>query len=144
MYPSKTVVHGIYILCYLSKQADDDLASATEISRAVSVPREHARKILTELSGAGLLSSVAGRSGGYRLERDLSEISVLDVLDALHTPAADLGFWPRTCSVASEEHCSVRPNLAELHRQLREVLASRSLASLVTRSCQQQLGEQVA
>ena len=50
------------------------------------VPAAYLAKALQGLSRAGIVESVPGRKGGYRLGRPPAEISLLDVVDALAGP----------------------------------------------------------
>jgi Rrf2 family protein len=47
------------------------------------VPKEYLSKAMQGLSQAGIVATVPGPSGGYRLARPAAEISVLDVVEAV-------------------------------------------------------------
>lgn len=47
------------------------------------VPKEYLSKALQALSQAGLVDSTLGPSGGYRLAREASAISFLDIVEAI-------------------------------------------------------------
>ena len=47
------------------------------------VPPAYLAKHLQAMTHAGIVESIAGRNGGYRLARPAAEISVLDVVDAV-------------------------------------------------------------
>ncbi|MCP4593178.1 MAG: hypothetical protein GY842_20775 [bacterium] len=127
----KATVHGIYMLCYLCRQDVGTVTSAATLAKAVDVPPEHARKILMRLCAAGLATSTNGRSGGYASTRSMEDTSVLDVLEATN-PVADDGVPPpRMCAAAPDEACSVQPGLADLQKQMRGILADRSLAAVI-------------
>ncbi len=131
---SKTAVHGIYMLCYLSRQGSGSITSATVLAKAVDAPPEHARKILMRLCAAGLVNSVNGRAGGYASTGSMEDISVLDVLDAIGRVPDD-GLQPRMCAAAPDEACSVQPGLADLREQMRRFLAGKTLASVIGAEC---------
>lgn len=135
MFLGKTVVHGIYALCYLSRRARGALASSAEIAQAVGVPSEHARKVLTALTSAGLVLSVRGRSGGFALARPLGEITMLDALDALNPGAGLAAVERRSCPVASSQACCVQSGLSAVREDLRALFASRTLDSVVGVEC---------
>ncbi len=135
MFLGKTVVHGIYALCYLSRQRPDEMVSASAVAAAVGVPPEHARKILTSLAAAGLVDSVRGRSGGYALARRLQDISMLDALDALNPDAGMYALESRACPVSSHNPCCVQPGLAALREEVRALFANCSLESILGEEC---------
>jgi Rrf2 family protein len=57
-----------------------------EISETFGIPERYLVQILLQLKGAGLVASVRGASGGYRLARTASTISLGEVLAAVDGP----------------------------------------------------------
>lgn len=57
-----------------------------EISSGYGIPERYLVQILLQLKGAGLVASTRGASGGYRLARDASSISLSQVLTAVDGP----------------------------------------------------------
>lgn len=56
------------------------LASATEISNEMKIPRGYLEKVLSKLKKAEYISSDLGVRGGYRLNMTLEEITLGDVI----------------------------------------------------------------
>jgi Rrf2 family protein len=57
-----------------------------EISEGHGIPERYLVQILLQLKGAGLVASTRGASGGYRLARPASSISLGEVLTAIDGP----------------------------------------------------------
>jgi Rrf2 family protein len=57
-----------------------------EIAESHGIPERYLVQILLQLKGAGLVSSIRGASGGYRLARPPSQIALSDVLMAIDGP----------------------------------------------------------
>jgi Rrf2 family protein len=57
-----------------------------EIAESHAMPERYLVQILLQLKAAGLVVSTRGASGGYRLARPPSQISVAAVLDAIDGP----------------------------------------------------------
>jgi Rrf2 family transcriptional regulator, cysteine metabolism repressor len=57
-----------------------------EISEAYGIPDRYLVQILLQLKGAGLVTSTRGASGGYRLARAASRISLSEILSAIEGP----------------------------------------------------------
>lgn len=53
------------------------------ISQATHVPQTYLSKVMRDLVRAGLVRSTRGRNGGFYLARPASEISVLDIVNAV-------------------------------------------------------------
>jgi Rrf2 family protein len=55
-----------------------------DVAREHAVPRKYLPQILVELKGQGIVQSVRGKEGGYALARPPAEITLGDVLRAVH------------------------------------------------------------
>src|SRR5437762_11495015 len=61
----------------------EQIASAREIADNYRLPRALVKKILKGMHRAGIIQSVRGVNGGYRLAADLHAISLFDLIDIL-------------------------------------------------------------
>ena len=61
-----------------------------EIAEAYEIPERYLVQILLQLKGAGLVYSIRGASGGYRLARPADQISLGEVLRAIEGPGDSL------------------------------------------------------
>ncbi|MCS6778559.1 MAG: Rrf2 family transcriptional regulator [Geminicoccaceae bacterium] len=97
----------------------------------LDLPRRHLEQLMQQLVRAGLLKSVRGPRGGYRLARERRRISAADILLALReSPAAESG----TGSTSPLAREVLGPLWAELEALLVERLAQVSLESLCDRA----------
>lgn len=127
---SRTAVHGIYVVCYLNREKSGYPLSSPAVAAALGIPRYQAAKVLQSLSHAGLVHSSRGRRGGYRLVKQLNDISVIEVLDALNPPEGDERLRPKTCKRDMGHLCSAHRGLKRLHESLRQALVGETLAGL--------------
>jgi Rrf2 family iron-sulfur cluster assembly transcriptional regulator len=90
--------YAMVALADLALHAGEGLTSLAEISRRQDISLPYLEQLFVKLRRAGLVDSVRGPGGGYRLARAASEIRVSDVLgavdetvSALHTGAGASG-----------------------------------------------------
>ena len=104
------------------------------IAAAEGLSDVYAAKLMRQLRLAGLVESVRGASGGYRLSRDAKTISVWDAIHAL-----DESFLPgASCDCSPAERldcqrtttCAVTSLWRTLGRDIRRSLEAVSLADL--------------
>jgi Rrf2 family transcriptional regulator, cysteine metabolism repressor len=76
------------MLALARNRANDPPLRIREISEAHGIPERYLVQILLQLKGAGLVTSTRGASGGYRLARPASSISLGEVLTAIEGPDA--------------------------------------------------------
>jgi len=77
---SNKTVYAILALQVLSKVEDDKLLKIKEIASIASIPQNFLEQILLELKKQGLLTSIKGAYGGYKLNKRLEEITLKDVV----------------------------------------------------------------
>ena len=83
MIYTETGKYAIRALIYLAnKTRAAGTVTASEIAAAENIPPYYLAKVLKDLSNAGILDSVRGRGGGFRMSRAAAEISVFEVLEA--------------------------------------------------------------
>jgi len=90
--------YAVVALADIALQKGDDLVTLAEISGRQSISLPYLEQLFVKLRRAGLVESVRGPGGGYRLARAPSEIRIVDVLSAvdetvsaLHTGAGASG-----------------------------------------------------
>src|SRR3954464_15441451 len=82
---SKKSDYGLIALKHLPQHHEESV-SAREIAAQYHIPAELLAKVLQRLARKGLLVSQQGINGGYVLARDPSNISIVDVVEALEGP----------------------------------------------------------
>src|SRR5438067_1823632 len=80
--------YALISLGYLAERPGR-VASAREVAQAYQVPAALLMNIFKRLHQHGILSSVRGAAGGYRLRRDLSSLSLLELTQILEETLAD-------------------------------------------------------
>lgn len=71
-----------YALKVLSRMAieEDQMFTADQLSIDTGIPKRYLRRLMTELSKAGILMVVRGRSGGFSFARNIYEITLFDII----------------------------------------------------------------
>ncbi|SPJ22733.1 Rrf2 family transcriptional regulator [Palleronia abyssalis] len=75
--------YAMVALTDLALQGGDGLVSLGELSKRQNVSLAYLEQLFVKLRRAGLVESVRGPGGGYRLAKPTSEIRVSDVLEAV-------------------------------------------------------------
>ncbi len=81
------VEQAIHSVAMLSGLSDGGVLSAAAISEFHGVSTSYLLKHLQALSGAGILATVPGPKGGYKLAKAAEDISLLDIVIAVEGPA---------------------------------------------------------
>ena len=105
--------------------------SAAELAAETGLPTPTVQKLVSKLTGAGLLRSVRGAGGGLQLARPAAAITLVDIVEAVEGPIALTActeHGKQDCAL--EENCSVRPHWPIVTDALRGALANVSLIQL--------------
>jgi Rrf2 family protein len=91
--------YALRALEYLATRGDGRPATSRDIAEARRAPKRFLLRPLKALVMAGLLRSMAGSGGGYRLGRPASRITLLEVVEAVDSPIRGeappaQGRWP--------------------------------------------------
>lgn len=103
--------------------------SAAELARETGLPAPTVQKLVSKLSGAGLIRSVRGAGGGLQLARPAAAITLADIVEAVEGPIA-LTACVDSHDCDYERGCSVRPHWPVVNQALRSALAAVPLTQL--------------
>lgn len=124
--------YAILAMIHMACLPEEAVALRTDIAQAHRIPSSFMAKILRSLVRARLLRSTRGVHGGFTLARPASEITLLDIVEAIEGPLAltDCTQDPCTCEWADE--CPAQPVWVTVQSKMAEVLRGASLEDLVS------------
>jgi Rrf2 family protein len=128
---SKKTDYALIALSYMAAPGQRPVVSAREMAERHDLPLELLAKVLQRLVQRGLLTSVQGINGGYKLARPAVELSVAHVVEAIDGPlrltaCADAADDP--CTQYSK--CNIRDPLHRIRERIAGALMACSIAEL--------------
>jgi Rrf2 family protein len=105
-------------------------SSAKEIADTYGIPLPLLAKVLQKLTKTNLTQSVAGTNGGYRLARDASAISALEVIRAIDGPIILTSCFTEHGECDQSDRCTVREPLRQVHEAILELLNTMTVQDL--------------
>lgn len=130
---AKLTDYAIVIATYFAEFERSETALTTRTLADMSgLPLPTVSKILKALSKAGLLSSLRGSSGGYRLARAASSVTVADVIAAIEGPIAltecSDGELAGACEI--EVRCPSRANWRRINQTVADALGTLRISDM--------------
>ncbi|HEX5789617.1 MAG TPA: Rrf2 family transcriptional regulator [Luteolibacter sp.] len=116
---SKLAQAGIAAVSYLASIASEGrLAGSAEVAEARELSQKLIAKVLTILSRAGIVEGTPGPSGGYRLKRPPSQITLLDIVRVFDRvdELVMCPFGPHWCG--SGDPCPLHHSIISLHEEV--------------------------
>jgi Rrf2 family protein len=135
---TKKADYGLIALRHLALGEAGVTASAKEIADAYRLPLPLLSKILQKLARGGMLQSVAGTNGGYRLTRHPKDISAMEVIRAIDGPIVLTSCFTehsgehKSCNTSAM--CTVREPLRRVHEAILGLLEKFTIAELAADS----------
>ncbi|GAA5524992.1 HTH-type transcriptional regulator IscR [Microbulbifer aestuariivivens] len=114
--------------------------SLADISKRQGISLSYLEQLFSRLRQSGLVSSVRGPGGGYRLARDGSEIFVAQIVDAVNE-SVDATSCGGNSDCAGGEQCLTHYLWCDLSAQIHSFLSGISLADLVARAEVQEVAQ---
>ena len=106
MILTKTTEYAVRVLTYMASH-DKGLYSANYLHKKLNIPYKYLTRLMTDLSKRDCIESVKGRDGGFRLVKNIKEITLANIIEAVEGMdsfnACILGF--HECS--SENPCAM-------------------------------------
>jgi Rrf2 family transcriptional regulator, cysteine metabolism repressor len=150
--------YGVRLMVELGRRAQNhdggeaEPVALSSVAEAEVLPLSYLEHLVAKLRQAGLVTSVRGAHGGYRLAQPATEIEMLDVVQALEGPIAPMECFhdePEGRVLCSHESdgdraCATKLLWTRVHGGITKALAGTTLADLVEFADEHTLREPVA
>ena len=126
---SKLADYGTVVMVYLAKHPQQ-LCNARDIALHTHLTVPTVSKLLKRLTAAGLLRSVRGVAGGYRLQLPAADISITEIIYALEEARGltECSLQPNECSLQGV--CHIQGNWRLISQAIESALNSVTLEAL--------------
>jgi Rrf2 family protein len=122
--------YAIRAMIHLASGKDDSIFRISEISYVNSIPEKFLRKIIPQLSNAGLIRSQRGIGGGIKLGKPALEITPLEIIEAVEGEMALNKCLIDKAFCSNDRWCTVHTLWCDAQKKLRIILSSKSIAKL--------------
>lgn len=108
-----------------------DVLSAAELAELAGLEGPTVSKLLKPLAQAGLVDGFRGVRGGYRLARPATDISLVEIVEAMEGPLAmtECSLDHGECGLSHQ--CGVRSNWRRINDVVADALRGISLAEML-------------
>lgn len=126
--------YGLRCLLQLAPLGEGEYLTLAQIAGREGISVANAGKLLWILNKAGLVSSIRGTKGGYRLARAAADIHLSDIIKVLDEDvlAGHCKSYPGVLDACVHTgNCGIRPVIVGLHDIVQKALSGITLAQLV-------------
>ncbi len=129
VYFKASVEYGMRAVLYLAEKGS--ICSSREVADEMSIPRDYLIQLAQLLRNAGIVHARPGKNGGYSLAKDASEISMLDIFNALQNDR------PRSERKEAEDASDLLQDItaacSAVEREMEEYMSSITLQNMIER-----------
>lgn len=141
---SRTAEYAIRAVLSLAGLAEGEARPANEIARMLGVPGNYLAKTLNRLARSGLLVSVRGPGGGYRLARPAGEITMAEVVGEFDEigPSGECVMGGRACDI--RDPCMAHERWKSLSESMVRLMDDTTVADIMSGGLEGESGGEAA
>lgn len=121
--------YAVRAMLALSRAAPGERLSVRRIAETMAIPVRFLPQVMADLARAGLVESVTGRTGGYRLARPAEAVSLLGIIEAVEGESRRQSCVLRGGPCGLDGFCDVHDVFFEAQEALLGSLERASLAA---------------
>ena len=126
MMLSRSADYGLRAMIYLATRPTTGYVPLQQVTQAMGTPHFLLAHILQRLVKGGLVASMKGHHGGFRLQRAPSEITVADILEQIDGPVRAFDcMGDEDCTLSGD--CSLLEVYARAEKAVRDTLRATTL-----------------
>lgn len=126
--------YGLRILLDIALfERTDHPRTIREISVSQNISEKFISRLVVPLRAKGMIRSVRGKQGGFRLARAPEDITLFDVLEALEGEVSVVDCVSRADACERAESCAARSIWTDVNEAVKQALRSLTLGAAIER-----------
>lgn len=127
---SNTAQYAIRVISYMIMK-DEPLYPASRLVHDLKISDKYLRRILTTLTNAGLVQSVKGKYGGFRLLKKKEDIRLYDIVASVESLEKYFGCVMGFGACSDENPCSLHESWAPVRDRIRHFLETTTISEVI-------------
>lgn len=130
---TKATNYALHTMLMLLAASPVKPVGVQQLAESQGVSPTYLSKILTRLVKAGMIESISGANGGYRLSRKKDDITFLDIIHAIEGTSSLF-----ECDFLHGDECLIQAVMMEAEEKMESHLKKMKLADLAQKQKQKQ------
>ncbi|MBG9774537.1 Rrf2 family transcriptional regulator [Brevibacillus laterosporus] len=131
---TKATNYALHTMLMLVAASPVKPVGVQQLAESQGVSPTYLSKILTRLVKAGMIESISGANGGYRLSRKKDDITFLDIIHAIEGTSSLF-----ECDFLHGDECLIQAVMMEAEEKMESHLKKMKLADLAQKQKQTQM-----
>lgn len=131
---NRKLEYALMALKHMSQKIPGELTSAKEVSESFSTPFDATARVMQAMAQKGLLRAEHGAFGGYQITKDLSKVTMLNLLEIIEGPTAMVKCLHKEIPCEIQGTCNIISPVQVLQSKLNEFYGNITLKDLLVES----------
>jgi Rrf2 family protein len=128
---NRKVEYSLMALKHMSRKVPGELTSAKEVSDSYHAPFDATARVMQLMAQKGWLKSEQGATGGYQITKDLSKLSLADLMEVIQGPTQISKCMTKEEPCEMQTSCNIMSPVANLNGRLNDFYKSVTLKELL-------------
>jgi Rrf2 family protein len=131
---NRKLEYALMALKHMSQKIPGELTSAKEVSDIFKTPFDATARVMQAMAQKGLLRAEHGAFGGYQITKDLSKVTMLQLLEIVEGPTAMVKCMVKESPCEIQGTCNIISPINILQSKLNEFYGNITLKELLVES----------
>lgn len=122
---SKATNYALHTMMYLTSVAPEQRVGVQQLAEIQGVSPTYLSKILTKIVKAGMIESVSGANGGYKLKPNWETISFLEIIHAIEGSTSLFD-----CCLNNNPECLIQKVMVSAEEKMEQELLNQTIGDL--------------
>ncbi len=132
--------YGVRILLDLALHENDEPRLLRDISASQQISEKYISRLIIALREAGMVRSIRGAHGGFRLAKAPADLTLLDVLEVMEGPISIVNCVESPGKCPKSRDCGTREIWDRLNAEIRESMRKITLQDIIVNYQNQNAG----
>ncbi|MEA4937661.1 MAG: Rrf2 family transcriptional regulator [Paludibacter sp.] len=126
---SNTSEYALRILCFMAKD-ENRLYSAKYLIDELKISDKYLRRLMTDLTKSGFITSIQGRDGGYKFQKSSGEIFLADVINSVEGMDKYTGCALGFCECNDKNPCVMHDTWVPVRSEFMKAFTKKTIKDL--------------
>jgi len=130
---NRKLEYSLMALKHMSVKRPGELTTAKEVSESYKSPFDATARVMQAMAQKGLLKSEQGASGGYQITKDLSKVTLHELMGVIQGPTKIAKCMHKQEPCEMQKSCNIISPITNLNQKLNEFYQNVTLRDLLNR-----------
>ena len=129
---NKDTDYAVRALLFMAK-SDKEIVSASELALELKISKPFLRKIMQALQKGGVLKSIKGNNGGFKLAKGIGNIYLIDLIRIFHGKLKLINCVIRNSPCSNRNNCALRSEISEVEEYVLKKIKKVNIKQLLNK-----------